>query len=686
MYVITVPGVNAAYAQGLRYICERGELQNSRAGQVLVAPTPVTIVYEKPQERVLFDPSRDANPFFHLFEALHMLAGRNDAKWLDQFVKDFSSRFAESDGIQHGAYGYRWRNHFDLEGGGNPNLPDQLDTVVQMLVKDPQSRRAVISMWDPAADLGANKKDMPCNTHVYLRVRTNRDYVHGNWKDTSVLDLAVCCRSNDFVWGMAGANACLAGDTIISSPEGDISIKALARKFSSGKLKNYPVYSFDPVSKDLKISWCTRAWSVGKKKVLELEFDEGTFLKCTADHKLYKKKWNNSKFCKEVQVGELCVGDRVWATQVWENKEGRRYIKKNLGKDTQYTNMVKVAREYYAFRTGKVLTENFDVHHKDENKSNDGFTNLEKITRSDHSKHHIIKNHPMSSQKARAKASASRKQYFANMSKEEYAEYCQVREGHIPSDETRDKMSVSHKANWENKPEVEKQEQLRRLHSAPHSDWWEGKKHKADTIAKMSETRRKWWAERKRQSNHKIVAIRELPEEEVYDFTVPGDHNAMLDNGVMVHNCHFSILQEYLAGRLGVEVGRYYQIANNAHLYTSILPKLDKPQNLAFYPGTRAIGTVWDYWDNDLNKFMVWTTLDNPAKADLSYANAWFKDTAEPMFYAHWLWRFARKQEAVDYLFNAKSMAPDWNRAALEWMQRRMARSMSKQEKVAHGR
>jgi hypothetical protein len=49
--------------------------QGSRAGDVLVAPHPVMSVTSIPTERVLFDPARDANPFFHLFESLWMLAG-----------------------------------------------------------------------------------------------------------------------------------------------------------------------------------------------------------------------------------------------------------------------------------------------------------------------------------------------------------------------------------------------------------------------------------------------------------------------------------------------------------------------------------------------------------------------------------------------------------------------------------
>lgn len=199
MHVIKARGVNDAYAQGIEYLEDYGELQASRAGPVLVAPTPVATVYSNPQERVLFDSVRDANPFFHLFESLYLLAGWRDARWLDQFVENFSARFAEHDGNQHGSYGFRWRHHFDIEGGGSPNLPDQLDTIVRMLRSNPADRRAVLTMWDPAADLGVDRRDIPCNSHCYFRVRQG--------DAGSVLDITVCCRSNDIIWGCYGANA-----------------------------------------------------------------------------------------------------------------------------------------------------------------------------------------------------------------------------------------------------------------------------------------------------------------------------------------------------------------------------------------------------------------------------------------------------------------------------------------------
>lgn len=209
MKVLQCRNVNSAYTQGLALLRSQGVRETSRAGDVLVMPCPVTTVYERPTERVLLDPVRDANPFFHLFEALWMIAGRRDATWLDRFVKDFSSRFAEDDGIQHGAYGYRWRQHFDMEGGGGrPGLPDQLETAVQLLRANPQDRRVVLQMWDPVADLGVDKRDVPCNLVVLPRVRSRVVGQDGSATGVqSLLDITVFCRSNDLIWGLAGANA-----------------------------------------------------------------------------------------------------------------------------------------------------------------------------------------------------------------------------------------------------------------------------------------------------------------------------------------------------------------------------------------------------------------------------------------------------------------------------------------------
>jgi len=207
MHVIDAHDVNDAYAIGVHHLRSHGEAAVSTSvtsGDMLVSPSPVLTVYNNPTHRVLFDARRDANPFFHLFESLWMIGGRSDAAWLNQFVRNFGERFAEPDGRIHGAYGHRWRHHFEEH--------DQLSVCVALLQKNPLDRQAVIQMWDVEADLGVpGLRDRPCNTQVYLRVRSEKLYpadpVTGECDTQSVLDLTVTCRSNDIVYGAYGANA-----------------------------------------------------------------------------------------------------------------------------------------------------------------------------------------------------------------------------------------------------------------------------------------------------------------------------------------------------------------------------------------------------------------------------------------------------------------------------------------------
>jgi thymidylate synthase len=213
MQVLRVGNVCEAFAAGMSLVPKMCYQESSRAGTVLVAPFPIATFYERPMERVLFCARRDANPFFHLMESVWMLAGSQDARWLDRYVGDFSSRFAEDGGLQHGAYGRRWRRHFmrdRIVEGCSATDPDrysnidQITEIGRLLREKPETRQAVMAMWDPSQDLGAVKRDIPCNTHVYFRSRpaAEADTDKRRW-----LDVTVCCRSNDIIWGAYGANA-----------------------------------------------------------------------------------------------------------------------------------------------------------------------------------------------------------------------------------------------------------------------------------------------------------------------------------------------------------------------------------------------------------------------------------------------------------------------------------------------
>ena len=194
-------------------------VRESRAGRVRMIEEPVTVTYEQPQECVLFNPARDCNPFFHLFEALWMLAGRNDVAPLLEFNPRMAE-FSDNGQTLRGAYGFRWRHPFSYSQDGiyseHPMKDvDQLHRIVEHLRSLPGSRRAVLQMWSAETDLlgVAVSKDICCNTHVYFALREVTRLSPDGWSEQGsidrgrVLDMTVCNRSNDLVWGMLGSNA-----------------------------------------------------------------------------------------------------------------------------------------------------------------------------------------------------------------------------------------------------------------------------------------------------------------------------------------------------------------------------------------------------------------------------------------------------------------------------------------------
>lgn len=235
----------------------------SRNGPVLMIDEPVIATYTHPRERVLFNSARDANPFFHLYEALWMLAGRNDVAPLAYYAKNIAN-YSDDGKTLNGAYGYRWRSAHvmglapvkesirnltvrGLQNRKTGRIPttstsfdsphavcldwhNQLDILVNHLKADPTSRRAVLQMWNVEDDLlkigpgDGTSKDVCCNLSVMFSLReegltTERSLAAkqvGFTESGAVilqlheprkfLDMTVTNRSNDLVWGMLGGD------------------------------------------------------------------------------------------------------------------------------------------------------------------------------------------------------------------------------------------------------------------------------------------------------------------------------------------------------------------------------------------------------------------------------------------------------------------------------------------------
>lgn len=136
------------------------------------------------RERCVVLPGRNNNIFASIAESMWVIAGRDDIEYLSAYIpraKDFS----DDGDTWRGAYGPRLRDW---------NGVDQLEEILTILRTQPNSRRAVATLFDPSRDFVASK-DIPCNNWLHFLVREGR------------LDLHVVARSTDIWWGFSGINA-----------------------------------------------------------------------------------------------------------------------------------------------------------------------------------------------------------------------------------------------------------------------------------------------------------------------------------------------------------------------------------------------------------------------------------------------------------------------------------------------
>ncbi len=439
---------------------------------------------ELPQQTTVVDlnwpivasPLRRLSYVYLAAEALWVLSGDDRV----ETIAPYNERLREfsDDGLRFfGAYG--------------PRIMGQLPYVVRKLAADPDTRQAVLTTWRSSPP---TTRDVPC----------------------------------------------LAGDTLINSPEGNITIAELARKFSSGELVRFPVFAWDKDTREVKLTWMTSAWRTGRKKLLKLTFDDSSVLKCTSDHVLWKKIRRKDATCEphgsvtfvdEVSASALTIGDRVWATHfITNSRKHRPSFIKNLSMNWHFNNQGSVHIEYARLLFGDI-PDGYDVHHKNEDVEDNRATNLEVILHADHS--------------------ALKMNGDLNPMRHETS-----------------------KANTQRRLRLRKT--FKRMG------------YKVKPLSKYP-------------TNHIIISIEELPTETVYDFIVPDGHSCSTGTGVMVHNCTVALAFQLRGGRLNAHafmrssdlwLGWPYDVFTFAMVTATVCQRLN---TTAFERGgpLAAPGTLW---------------------------------------------------------------------------------------------
>jgi thymidylate synthase len=172
--VVTAGSANELYATVCREVLAQGRRSAPRGldtTEVLGAHLRLT----EPRRRFVdVPPVRMLNPAFAVAEALWILSGSDDP-WI--FTYNGSLGQYADEGRLQGAYGPRmrsWRGEVD-----------QLENVRRLLARDPDSRQAVIQLYDPQRDTRGHR-DVPCTLNYRFFVRADQLEMHTTMRSNDV--------------------------------------------------------------------------------------------------------------------------------------------------------------------------------------------------------------------------------------------------------------------------------------------------------------------------------------------------------------------------------------------------------------------------------------------------------------------------------------------------------------------
>jgi len=170
----TVKDMRSGYVEVCRDVLEHGALTSPR-GQLTREVVGASIKLLNPERSLPTGVGRKPNVAIGAAEALQLIGGVSHPSLMTNITRNFVE-FLDG-GTFHGAYG--------------PRLRPQLANVARRLQEDPDTRQAVVTVWDPLHDTQRGVKDLPCTVMLHFLIRDDH------------LQLHTTMRSNDVWWGLA---------------------------------------------------------------------------------------------------------------------------------------------------------------------------------------------------------------------------------------------------------------------------------------------------------------------------------------------------------------------------------------------------------------------------------------------------------------------------------------------------
>lgn len=162
-------------------IVEVGDYVVDQGGRTTYEVLNANLELKNPLDRIVTHPLRKMNLGFAFAEFLTELIGDSDLATMKAFVGSYD-RFSSDGETIDGSYAARLNE---------PYNGHQLEQIVKILKRDPESRRAVATLYRAYDDLwGGGGKNTPCTLSLQFLLRNN------------ALNLITTMRSNDYYLGL----------------------------------------------------------------------------------------------------------------------------------------------------------------------------------------------------------------------------------------------------------------------------------------------------------------------------------------------------------------------------------------------------------------------------------------------------------------------------------------------------
>lgn len=178
-----------AYWRMLFDVYRSPDFEPSPRGQKIREKIGYSFKITNPRNRLPYLKGRDYHVSYFVAESLWYLLGNDSIDWIANY-SSFWRNISDDGQTANSAYGARIFKPHDRVASTLSKEWTQWDYVIDELVKDPDSRRAVIHIRSPQDSLLASK-DVPCTLTLQFFLR--EDKIH----------MVVSMRSSDLILGMA---------------------------------------------------------------------------------------------------------------------------------------------------------------------------------------------------------------------------------------------------------------------------------------------------------------------------------------------------------------------------------------------------------------------------------------------------------------------------------------------------